>query len=227
MHIDATDLVLPRDPARRADSSLHAEKWRQALDQAIDESRTAERRRAASAPANASEAGSAAGDSPTSRSAPPAPPNGDPPSGSQSASPTTARCASAGGTGFTLRAPTPPGVRGAEVPSQAPALTAAPTAGAQRALAGEASAERPATEAATPAPVLPDELPQWPAVNAQAWLQGQSVSAAVRDSELGPHDAETLKQRLEARLASSGLTLAELRVNGRVVGAASPAGPTD
>jgi hypothetical protein len=48
-------------------------------------------------------------------------------------------------------------------------------------------------------------------------VQGQQVSASLRDARLGDPEAQTLRRSLERRLAGSGLTLAELHVNGQLI----------
>lgn len=61
------------------------------------------------------------------------------------------------------------------------------------------------------------ELPVWPLFATQVSLRGNQVSAAVRDSRLGPADKETLRRALARQLSATGLQLAELRVNGQPI----------
>jgi DNA polymerase-3 subunit gamma/tau len=96
----------------------------------------------------------------------------------------------------------------------APALPAPilPQAGPQAALS--TADARPAT----PPPQRPAEpAPEWPLSAGRACVQGQQVSASLRDARLGEADADFLRRALERRLAGSGLTLGELLVNGRLI----------
>jgi hypothetical protein len=57
----------------------------------------------------------------------------------------------------------------------------------------------------------------WTPFASHASVQGDVVSASLRDARLGDHEAADLRRALERRLAGSGLRLAELRVNGQLI----------
>lgn len=113
----------------------------------------------------------------------------------------------------------------ARVPAGPPAPAEASTPATLPPAAGMATLARPATampnttpaRAAAPPPPPAERPTAWPAVAGQACVQGEQVSASLRDARLSEAEAAALRRTLERRLAGSGLTLAELRVNGQLV----------
>jgi hypothetical protein len=81
------------------------------------------------------------------------------------------------------------------------------------------AAPPPLPQAPSAPPPLPEPAPAspWPAVASHASVNGNQVSASVRDARLGPLEAQALRRGLTRQLSSAGLELAELRINGQPI----------
>lgn len=217
MKIDAAGVAQLLAPS--AGGGLHAARWRQTLEAAMWQSRPSvpqsggEAAKAARGPAMDEQTRTMAAAAAEPLTASPAVagtatlPMGLGPSAQQSG-PAAADAA----------VPREPSARNPERPTHAPPMP--------RAVAWAPSGHvREGLTAAAAPPPTPAPPRAWAAAPAAAWtpfashasVQGDVVSASLRDARLGDHEAADLRRALERRLAGSGLRLAELRVNGQLI----------
>lgn len=207
MKINALQQAAALVPAR-VESNVQAALWRRALEQAQwqSDSHGAAPARAA-APARQAQAELAMHAAQALRQQPALPDNDAAPP-ALAAEPAGESVETVSRTSAPEIAPTP---APATVPPQAlpPAATWIARPAAVVSAAPSAKAQPPLLASA--------ELPVWPLFATQASLRGNQVSAAVRDSRLGPAGIETLRRALARQLSATGLQLAELRVNGQPI----------